>query len=70
MPTPNYDAWKTSPPEPDVVGKCAHCEADLYIGCEYAHDRNENEWYCGDTCYVDAKRESGDLVTEVVDDGT
>ena len=61
----DYDTWKTSPPEPKVVGKCHYCGAELYENCEYTHDRNEDEWYCDDYCYVNKMCEAGDLVTEV-----
>jgi hypothetical protein len=61
----DYDRWKTSPLEPTVVGECAHCGAELYANCEYTHDRNENEWFCDDECYVEAYRECGSLATEV-----
>jgi hypothetical protein len=27
-----YDNWKTSPPEPKVVGKCAQCKEDIVEG--------------------------------------
>jgi hypothetical protein len=62
----DYDTWKTTPPEPTIVGKCAHCDAELYSLCEYVHDYNEDEWFCDDDCFVKKLREAGDLVTEVI----
>ena len=62
----DYDTWKTTPPEPDIVGKCDYCDDELYAGCDYLHDRNENEWFCGMNCYLDKRREGGDLAMEVI----
>lgn len=62
----DYDRWLTTPPDPDVVGKCANCGDELYARCEYVRDRCDDEWYCSDACYVEKRREAGDLVTEVI----
>ena len=63
----DYDRWKTSPPpEPEVVGKCDYCRTELYVGCDYAHDRTEDEWFCDNDCFAQHKREIGDLVTETI----
>jgi hypothetical protein len=62
----DYDRWKTTPPEPTVVGKCEHCNAELYANCEYTHDRSDNEWFCDVECYVHQRLEAGDLVTETI----
>lgn len=62
----DYDTWKTSPPEPRIVGKCARCDGELYANITYTHDRNEDEWFCDDECFVEKLREAGDLVdTEI-----
>ena len=66
MPTPNYDAWKTTPPEPDIVGQCCECHGDLYANCEYTYDRDNDEYFCDDGCYVEHKREAGIIVSEPV----
>lgn len=29
---PNYDEWKTTPPEPEPVARCDCCGCDLYEG--------------------------------------
>ena len=62
----DYDTWKTTPPEPDIVGKCAYCDAELYAKCEYVQYRNDDEWFCDDDCFVKKLREEGELVTEVI----
>jgi hypothetical protein len=62
----DLDRWLTTPPEPKVVGKCAHCDAELYANCGYVHDRNENEWYCDTDCFVAKLREADDLVTDTI----
>jgi hypothetical protein len=62
----DYDRWKTTPPEPDVAGYCRYCDAELYAGCEYVHDRSEQEWFCDDDCYVKKQRDNGEIVTEVI----
>jgi hypothetical protein len=67
MPTRDYDTWKTSPPEPKAIAKCAHCECDLYADGDYVHDRNENEWFCDTDCFLEKLRDAGDLVTETID---
>ena len=59
------DRWLTTPPEPDVIGECDYCGGDLYANCDYLHDRNDDEWFCDDECYLDKKREDGDLGTEI-----
>lgn len=61
----DFDRWLTTPPEPDVIGQCDYCECDLYRGCDYVHDRNTDEWFCDDHCYVNKRRDTGDVVTEV-----
>jgi hypothetical protein len=63
----DYDTWKTSPPEPNVVGECRYCGVELYDGCEYVHDRNDDEWYCDDECCVNHLRHKGDIVTESIE---
>jgi hypothetical protein len=62
----DYDRWKTTPPEPDVVETCTYCGGELYDRCDYVHDRNEDEWFCDDNCFIEHKREIGDLATEVI----
>lgn len=62
----DYDTWKTSPPEPRIVGYCDHCDAELYANCEYTHDRNESEWFCDIACFIEKLCDSGDIVTEVI----
>lgn len=62
----DYDTWKTTPPEPNIAGKCAGCDADLYAGCDYVKDRVDSEWYCDTDCYVERLREAGDLASEVI----
>lgn len=64
----DYDTWKTTPPEPTVIGKCTHCDGDLYAGCDYVHDRVEDEWYCDDICFLHQRREAGDLVTKTINE--
>jgi hypothetical protein len=64
---PDFDRWLTTPPEPKTTGRCGCCGAELYEGCEYVRDRSSDEWYCDDTCYVNKQRESGDLVTDVIE---
>lgn len=66
MPPRDYDTWKTTPPEPRIVGKCAHCDAELYANCEYTHDRNEDGWFCDTECFVKKLREAGDLVDDEI----
>lgn len=34
MPTPNYDQWKTTPPESKVVYQCEQCDCDIHINEE------------------------------------
>jgi hypothetical protein len=63
----DYDTWKTSPPEPKVVGRCHYCDGDLYADGDYVHDRNENEWFCDTDCFLEKLRDAGDLVTETID---
>jgi hypothetical protein len=60
------DRWLTTPPEPDVVGKCAYCDAELYAGCEYTRDRENNEWFCDTACYTNKKSEEGVITTEAI----
>lgn len=62
----DYDTWKTTPPEPSVARECSYCQADLYVGCDYVHDRNNDEWYCDDNCFIEDLRDKGELVTEEV----
>jgi hypothetical protein len=54
------------PPEPAVAGKCAKCDADLYVGGDYLRDRRELEWYCDADCYVERLRDNGDLADETL----
>jgi hypothetical protein len=62
----DYDRWKTSPPlEPDVAGKCAKCEADLYEGCEYTYDALDGEYYCDSDCFFDKMRDN--MTTKVIE---
>jgi hypothetical protein len=61
----DYDRWKTTPPEPTVVGKCDDCDAELYVHTAYVHDRNEDEWFCDVDCFISKLSNAGDLVTEV-----
>jgi hypothetical protein len=62
------DRHLIEPPEPDIAGKCTYCDAELYAGCDYVHDRGESEWFCDDECYVQLRREAGDLATEVLNE--
>jgi hypothetical protein len=63
----DYDTWKTSPPEPKAIAKCAYCGGDLYADGDYVHDRNENEWFCDTDCFLEKLRDAGDLVTESIE---
>jgi len=35
VPTPGYDKWKTTPPEPEVFTSCYQCGDDIYVGQEF-----------------------------------
>jgi hypothetical protein len=61
------DRWPISPPEPDIVGKCAHCDGELYEGCEYVYDNLDSEWYCDDDCFVKQRRDGGDITDKTIE---
>lgn len=50
---PNYDSWKTTPPEEKPVAKCDICGCDLYEG-DYLTDIQGEKW-CDD-CLADVRR--------------
>jgi hypothetical protein len=66
MPPRDYDTWKTTPPEPTIVSKCAYCDAELYADCDYVHHHDEDEWFCDDDCFVKKLRDGGELTTGVI----
>lgn len=52
---PNYDRWKTTPPEPEeiVVDYCAYqgCGDKLQAGREVYRDSRGGEHFCGRDCF-------------------
>lgn len=41
----NYDAWKTTPPEPPDVTDCVQCGAEIY---KYDHLKTSHGYMCED----------------------